>query len=84
MADVPALRAPGAAVRDAAALTTFGSKLLVVFTAGDNPPSRFPKQDRPAAPSTNSAHRVFKGVADEDMVASQEPATRTAQARREH
>ncbi|WP_460932711.1 alpha/beta fold hydrolase [Phycicoccus ginsengisoli] len=72
--------AAGAAVRDAAALTTFGSKPLVVLTAGDNPATWFPKQNQLATLSTNARHEVFKGVAHEDMVASQQPASRTAQA----
>ena len=70
----------GAAVRDAAALTTFGSKPLEVLTAGDSPASWFPKQDHLATLSSNVAHQVFKGVVHEDMVGSQQPATRTAQA----
>jgi pimeloyl-ACP methyl ester carboxylesterase len=70
----------GAAVRDAAALATFGDRPLVVLTAGDSPADWFPEQDRLAGLSSNSVHEVFKGVAHGDMVASPAAATRTAQA----
>ena len=68
------------AMVQAAQLTDFGSKPLVVVTAGEgNPSDWFAKQDRLAALSTNSAHRTV-AAAHEDLVAKQADAAQSTQA----
>jgi pimeloyl-ACP methyl ester carboxylesterase len=69
------------AMEQAARLTDFAAKPLVVLTAGEgNAPDWFPKQDRLAALSTNSAHRTVVGAVHEDLVAKQPDAAQSTQA----
>jgi pimeloyl-ACP methyl ester carboxylesterase len=65
-------------IRAAAALTSFGDKPLVVLTAGSgNDATWTAKQNRLAALSTNSVHRVVPGVVHEDLIASSPGAAAT-------
>ena len=69
------------AMEQAAQLTDFGSKPLVVVTAGDGAASDWPaKQDALAALSTNSAHRTVASAVHEDLVAKQADAAQSTQA----
>jgi pimeloyl-ACP methyl ester carboxylesterase len=69
------------AMEQAAQLTDFADKPLVVLTAGEgNAPDWFPKQGRLAALSTNSAHRTVVGAVHEDLVAKQADAAQSTQA----
>jgi pimeloyl-ACP methyl ester carboxylesterase len=69
------------AMEQAAQLTDFAAKPLVVLTAGDgSAPDWFAKQDRLAALSTNSAHHVIAGAVHEDLVAQQADAAQSTQA----
>ena len=49
-------------------LTDLGRTPLVVVTAGEQEPDRFAAQDRPAALSTDSDHRVLDGAAHADLL----------------
>ena len=67
------------AMEQAAQLTDFAAKPLVVLTAGDgNAPDWYAKQDRLAALSTNSAHHVIAGAVHEDLVAKHADAAQSA------
>jgi pimeloyl-ACP methyl ester carboxylesterase len=67
--------------QEAAALRDFGHKPLVVLTAGvGHPATWFTAQDRLAALSSNTVHRVVDGAAHEDLVADQQYAATTTQA----
>jgi pimeloyl-ACP methyl ester carboxylesterase len=69
------------AMEQAAQLTDFGSKPLVVVTAGDGAASDWPaKQDALAGLSTNSAHRTVASAVHEDLVAKQADAAQSTQA----
>jgi pimeloyl-ACP methyl ester carboxylesterase len=69
------------AMEQAGQLTDFGSKPLVVVTAGEgSAPDWFAKQDRLAALSTGSAHRTIKGAVHEDLVAKQADAAQSTKA----
>ena len=69
------------AMEQAAQLTDFGPKPLVVLTAGEgSAPDWFTKQDALAALSTNSAHHTIAGAVHEDLVARQADAARSTQA----
>ena len=69
------------AMEQAAQLTDFGSKPLVVLTAGEgSAPDWFVKQDRLAALSTNSTHHAIAGAVHEDLVAKQADAAQSTQA----
>jgi hypothetical protein len=66
---------------EAAQLRTFGDKPLVVLTAGSgSAPDWFTKQDKLAALSTNTIHRVIAGAVHEDLVAKQAVAAQSSQA----
>lgn len=70
-----------AAMEQAAQLSDFGSKPLVVLTAGEgSAPDWFAKQDLLAALSTNSAHHSVAGAVHEDLVAKQADAAQSAKA----
>lgn len=65
----------------AAELTDFGDKPLVVLTAGEgSAPGWMGKQNKLAALSTNSVHRIVAGAAHADLVSEEGPAATTAQA----
>ncbi|WP_218144427.1 alpha/beta hydrolase [Pedococcus cremeus] len=69
------------AMQQAAELTDFGAKPLVVVTAGEgSAPDWSAKQDRLAALSTNSAHRTVAGAAHEDLVAKSSDAAQSSKA----
>ena len=69
------------AMEQAAQLTDFGDKPLVVVTAGEGSASDwFTKQDALAALSTNSAHHTVAGAVHEDLVAKQADAVQSTQA----
>ena len=69
------------AMEQAAQLTDFAAKPLVVLTAGSgSAPDWSAKQDRLAALSTNSAHHVIAGAVHEDLVANQADAAQSTQA----
>jgi pimeloyl-ACP methyl ester carboxylesterase len=69
------------AMEQAGQLTDFGSKPLVVVTAGEgSAPDWFAKQNRLAALSTDSAHRTIKGAVHEDLVAKQADAAQSTKA----
>jgi pimeloyl-ACP methyl ester carboxylesterase len=69
------------AMEQAAQLTDFGSKPLVIVTAGDgSAPDWFAKQDALAALSTNSAHHTIAGAVHEDLVAKQADAAQSTKA----
>ncbi len=69
------------AMEQAAQLTDFGSKPLVVLTAGDGAAADWPaKQAALAALSTNSAHHTIEGAAHEDLVAKQADAAQSTKA----
>jgi predicted dienelactone hydrolase len=71
----------GASEREAASLTGFGDKPLVVLTAGSGSDSAWmAAQDKTAALSTNSAHRVVDGATHPDLILKQADAAVTAQA----
>lgn len=73
-----------ASVNEAAELTDFSDKPLVVLTAGEgSAPGWMGKQNKLAALSTNSVHRVVAGAAHADLVSEQGPAATTAQAIRD-
>ena len=69
-----------AAAVQAASLTDFGDKPLVVLEAGLESAAGWPaKQERLASLSTNTAHRVIDGTHD-DLIADQADAAETTQA----
>jgi pimeloyl-ACP methyl ester carboxylesterase len=71
----------GNSVKHAASLTDFGNKPLVVLTADSgHDAASSAAQDRMAALSTNSAHRVVKGASHAGLVAEPSGAAATAQA----
>ncbi|HET7799419.1 MAG TPA: alpha/beta hydrolase [Humibacillus xanthopallidus] len=71
----------GTAATQASALTSFGAKPLAVLTAGSgSAPDWFGKQDRLAALSTNSQHRIIAGATHQDLIADEADAARTTQA----
>ena len=70
-----------ASEHEAASLTDFGDKPLVVLTAGDgNDAAWMVAQNKTATLSTNSVHRVVKGAVHADLVLVQADAAVTAQA----
>ena len=70
-----------AAVRQAAALTDFAGKPLVVLTAGSgNDAAWAAAQNHLATLSTNSVHRVVAGATHDELVADQRDAAATTQA----
>jgi pimeloyl-ACP methyl ester carboxylesterase len=70
-----------ASEHEAASLTDFGDKPLVVLTAGDgNDAAWMAAQNKTATLSTNSVHRVVKGAVHADLVLVQADAAVTAQA----
>jgi pimeloyl-ACP methyl ester carboxylesterase len=70
-----------ASVQQAAALTDFGAKPLVVLTAGKGNDAAWPaKQNQLATLSTNSVHRVIAGATHEGLVGDEEFAAVTTQA----
>lgn len=69
------------AMQQAAQLTDFGSKPLVVLAAGEGgAPDWFAKQERLAALSTNSTHHAITGAVHEDLVAKQADAAQSTKA----
>ena len=69
------------AVKQAASLTDFGDKPLFVVTAGTGSDAAwFVAQDRMAALSTNSAHRVIQSASHQALVAEPDGAAATARA----
>ncbi|WP_088288263.1 alpha/beta hydrolase [Kineosporia sp. A_224] len=73
--------AGSASMQDAAALTDFGDKPLVVLTAGaGHPDSWFTSQDHLATLSTHAVHRVVHGATHEDLVADARYAAVSARA----
>ena len=72
---------PTASEHEAAALTDFGDKPLVVLTAGSgNDAAWMAAQDQTATMSTNSVHRVVQGATHPDLILKQQDAAVTAQA----
>jgi pimeloyl-ACP methyl ester carboxylesterase len=70
-----------AAVQQAASLTDFGDKPLVVLTAGvGSDATHVAAQNRLATLSTNSVHRVIDGASHEGLVGDKEFAAATTQA----
>jgi pimeloyl-ACP methyl ester carboxylesterase len=70
-----------AAVRQAADLTDFAGKPLVVVTAGSgHPASWMAAQDRLATLSTNTVHRVVAGATHEGLVGEEAGAAETTRA----
>ena len=70
-----------ASEHEAAALTNFGDKPLVVLTAGSGNDAAWMKaQDQTATISTNSVHRVAQGATHPDLILKQQDAALTAQA----
>jgi len=70
-----------ASEHEAAALTNFGDKPLVVLTAGSGNDAAWMKaQDQTATLSTNSVHRVAQGATHPDLILKQQDAALTAQA----
>jgi pimeloyl-ACP methyl ester carboxylesterase len=68
-------------VHQAAALTDFGAKPLVVLTAGTgHDAAEIAVQNRLATLSTNSAHRTIAGASHEGLVGEKKYAAATAQA----
>lgn len=66
------------AMEQAAQLTDFAAKPLVVLTAGSgSAPDWYAKQERLATLSTNSAHHVIAGAVHEDLVAKQADAAQS-------
>jgi hypothetical protein len=71
----------GASMKQAAALTDFAGKPLVVLTAGvGNDAAWSTAQNHLATLSTNSVHRVIDGATHEALVAEEEHAAATTQA----
>jgi pimeloyl-ACP methyl ester carboxylesterase len=69
------------AARQAAALTDFADKPLVVLTAGSgHDASWMAAQDKLATLSTNSVHRVVPGATHPDLVSEEKPAAATTRA----
>jgi hypothetical protein len=70
-----------ASMEEAASLSDFGDKPLVVLTAGVGSAAGWSaKQNAMAALSTNSAHRVLEGASHGSMVTDEEDAVATSQA----
>ena len=70
-----------ASEHEAAALTDFGDKPLVVLTAGSGNDAAWMKaQDQTATLSTNSVHRVAQGATHPDLILKQQDAAVTARA----
>ncbi|HXZ70018.1 MAG TPA: hypothetical protein VEH31_03975, partial [Streptosporangiaceae bacterium] len=73
-----------ASEHEAASLTDFGDKPLVVLTAGSGSNAAWmAAQDKTATLSTNSAHRVVAGASHPDLILKQADAAVTAQAIRD-
>jgi pimeloyl-ACP methyl ester carboxylesterase len=73
-----------ASEHEAAALTDFGGKPLVVLTAGSGSNAAWmAAQDKTATLSTNSAHRIVAGASHPDLILKQADAAVTAQAIRD-
>ena len=71
----------GASAKEAAALTSFDDKPLVVLTAGvGSAEGWMADQDELAALSTNSVHRVVDGAAHADLLLEERPAAAVSQA----
>ena len=71
----------GASAHEAATLTDFGDKPLVVLTAGSgNDAAWMADQDHSATLSTNSAHRTVDGATHSDLIMEQADAAVTTQA----
>jgi pimeloyl-ACP methyl ester carboxylesterase len=70
-----------ASEHEAATLTNFGDKPLVVLTAGSGSNAAWmAAQDKTATLSTNSVHRVVDGASHPDLILKQADAAVTAQA----
>jgi pimeloyl-ACP methyl ester carboxylesterase len=70
-----------ASAKEAAGLEDFGHKPLFVLTAGEGTAAGWmAKQDKLAALSTNSVHRVVDGAAHVDLVMNERPAAATSHA----
>ena len=70
-----------ASEHEAASLTDFGDKPLVVLTAGSGSDAAWmAAQDKTATLSTNSVHRVVDGASHADLILKQADAAVTAQA----
>ena len=70
----------GASAHEAATLTDFGDKPLVVLTAGSgNDASWMADQDHSATLSTNSVHRTVDGATHSDLIMEQADAAVTTQ-----
>ena len=70
-----------ASEHEAASLTDFGDKPLVVLTAGSGSNAAWmAAQDKTATLSTNSVHRVVDGASHPDLILKQADAAVTAQA----
>jgi pimeloyl-ACP methyl ester carboxylesterase len=71
----------GSSVSQAASLVSFADKPLVVLTAGEGSSTGWAEaQDKLAALSTNSVHRVVSGATHADLVADQAKAAVTSRA----
>jgi hypothetical protein len=71
----------GSSVRQAAALRSFGSKPLVVLTAGSGHDADWARaQDHLATLSTDSVHRVIRGATHEALIADEDAAAATTSA----
>ncbi|MFH8253146.1 alpha/beta fold hydrolase [Microbacterium sp. B2969] len=71
----------GDAVQHAASLTDFGDKPLFVLTAGiGGDAAKFAAQDRMAALSTDSLHRIVENASHQMLVSDEESAAVTAHA----
>ena len=70
-----------ASEHEAASLTDFGDKPLVVLTAGSGSDAAWmAAQNKTVTLSTNSVHRVVDGAKHADLILNQAPAAETAQA----
>jgi len=70
-----------ASEHEAASLTDFGDKPLVVLTAGSGSDAAWmAAQNKTVTLSTNSAHRVVEGASHADLILNQADAAVTAQA----
>ena len=74
-------RQGGASRKQAASLTNFADKPLIVLTAGNGHDATWSAaQDQLATLSTNSVHRIIAGATHASLVGEEKPATATTQA----
>jgi pimeloyl-ACP methyl ester carboxylesterase len=74
----------GTSAKEASSLATFDDKPLLVLTAGEGSSAGWmPKQDKLAALSTNSAHRIIEGAAHADLAVDEHAAAATSRAIRD-